>query len=151
MKGVLLWSSCLFMTACTSPQKKYKYTKQFTRYLTDIQNIKTTDLKNNMFYVLPVNECNTCLSTKLNLNILAKTKPTNLTVILIGLEEESVFKHQIKNLKHKKLFDNESSIYDYQTSVSKPLLIHFVNSEVINFFNISDTKVPEVYNFLNNE
>ncbi|MCD8412371.1 hypothetical protein [Tenacibaculum finnmarkense] len=140
------------MITCNSPQKKYKYTKQFTRYLTDIRNIKTTDLKNNMFYVLPINECSTCPSTKLNLNILAKTKPTNLIVILIGLEEEeAVFKHKIKNLKHKKLFDNESSIYDYQTSVSKPLLIHFVNSEVINFFNISDTKVPEVYNFLNNE
>lgn len=149
--ALLLLSNILF--SCSN-NSVYEYNEGFSKYMKDTYNIYIENDKNTIYYLLPLSDCNSCMSTELNLEMLSalpKSSISKISLIVIGKTKREDFKEAINDLENKYkniLFDKNNKIYSYQTNIGKPLIIRINSGKCIYYNEIYDTKIDTIKTYL---
>lgn len=140
----------LLVVFSCSNMEKYTYYNGLSKYMIDNFNIDFNNVDDTIYYFLPINRCNTCEGTNLNLKALnSLDSKKNVVVIIIGLEENSTYTQKIQNLPFETvLFDNKGLVNKYQTGILKPLLIHVNKGNCIFYLEINDPKIGKAKQYL---
>lgn len=140
----ILFSSC-------NESNNYEYYDDFSKYLTEIHDISVENISET-FFLLPVNGCDSCI--ELNVELLLNGGNYNIQLILIGETYDNERSEKINQLLLKypgSLFDRESEISQYRTGFSKPMLVAISKGICSYQLDISDFKVNEAHEFLENK
>ena len=141
---------CLVFTNCK--KKEYAYFKGFSNYMYEEHKVNISNSRDIIYYILPLSDCNSCQGTLLNLEYLSSIKESlgNTILVLVGQTKNSRYKDFIDNLSAstKVLLDADNSIFDYQTGLGKPMLVHIKNGKVEHYLKITDFKIEEAGNYI---
>ncbi len=130
-------------------QNKYPYEKGIAQYFNEVHKIGVDKFNKKLVYILPINECVSCNETTINLNMLNNLPiDKNLLILIVGLEENSIFKQKVNKIKNICLFDNNARIYNYQTGLQKPLLLKYENGKIKYYLTVKDTKLIGAKNYI---
>ncbi|MEM9920204.1 MAG: hypothetical protein AAF990_19055 [Bacteroidota bacterium] len=149
--GTALWL-LLSIFACT--HQEYAHFQDFKLFMAQEHRIDLSQTTDQIYYVIPVSSCNTCSSTTLNLELLDSKRhqshKNQLTVILTGKINEPTHLKTINQLdaSYNLIRDIGNRIEQYQTGISKPMLLHIQNGKVKRYFKINDPDIEAVGKYL---
>lgn len=145
---------CICLTSCDK-KEVYPYLHGFSSYMKYEHDVDVSSINDNMFFILPLSDCESCQDTPASLELLSSIKKPqkNLTVILVGTTQNPSFTAQIKALgtSVKILRDEKNSIYNFQTGLSKPIFLHIKKEVVVYYLNIAGTKLEKVHAYLSSQ
>jgi len=149
-KVLLLFITINTLTSCVKAGK-YKNFEGFKLYLQEIGiDYKK---KNQLYYIVRIEDCFSCSTTEINLKMLSKIEDKeNLQIIIVGKTVRESYLKLIKILGNKNqiFFDENSEIFNFETGFSKPLLIHLKSEKKVTFFKeITDEKIDLAEAYIN--
>jgi len=145
-KKIKLLITFILITSCT--EYTYEYEDGLRLYFKD--QFKISKFNSN-YYIISINNCNTCLGQKLNLSYLNQHKIKYLTLIIVGKSERKEIIDLLNSLSKKYIIlkDPDKNIYQYSTGLGKPLLIITKNNKLKLVKNINDTSIKKLKSYLN--
>ena len=152
LRSIILGLLVLFPMACNTVS--YPYSKGLQLYMNQELAIDVTQIGDRIYYFIPLNDCSSCKSAELNLSFLNNLviPPAKLAVVLIGSTRLPEYKESLQKLRHRYtvLEDPNGTMFNYQTGLSKPLLVHIKEGEVTYYLNITDFDLETVGAYLTN-
>ena len=125
----------------------YQYIVGLSLYLETHQAISVDQVKNTVFYILPLNSCMPCTESNINMLSFIPFKK-EIKFLFVGTLDQ-INPSIIKNIcsTNRCIFDNGKIISHYETGLGKPLLIHIKNGRVYKYIYVTDSKIDEVKNY----
>lgn len=152
LSSIVLGLLVLFPMACNTVS--YPYSKGLEMYMSQEHATDLTQIDDRVYYFIPLNDCSSCKSAELNLSFLNNlvAPPANLSVVLIGSTRLPEYKESLQKLRHRYtvLEDTNGTMFNYQTGLGKPLLIHIKKGEVTYYLSITDFDLETVEAYLTN-
>jgi len=115
-------------------------------------DINILNQQDKIFYILPLSDCTSCQGTSLNLELLNSFENSNdkLTILKVGQTNNPSYLDIIKKLtlKFDIINDMDNTIFNYQTGLGKPMLLHIKNGRVQYHLEITDFKIEEAGKYI---
>lgn len=111
--------------------------------------IDINKVQDRVYYILPVNSCEQCVLMSLEmLNNIEKI--STVTIVFVSSAKNKRHRDIMKQLegKFEVLLDMTSKIYDYETGIGKPLLIHIKNGKPLFVLEIQDNQIQKANDYL---
>jgi len=155
--------NCLVAVAvalgCSNPSKQSaeggscKYLNGFSLYLSNSFGEKLSESKENLFYLLPLESCEPCLSLHLDLLVRLKNPDEKIILVLIGNNYVAEFQRKLETVenKYRCLRDPKKLVFQYETGLSKPVIFHLKGNECKYGLVIQDQDLPAVESYLNSK
>lgn len=136
--------------SCKEQKNDCPYFEGVATYFKNEYNLSLKDVKGeHLYYVLDLQGCEPC--TNLNTKMLLQLKDNNkLTIVFIGETGNHEFLKRVNIIKEKfkHLEDKELKIYDYQTNLAKPLLIHIKDGKCNNIMEVIDPIIKDAKQYI---
>lgn len=141
----------IFITACSTPA--YKYEAGIETYLQKVTDVKITAHEEIVYYLLPLNSCDPCMDLNLNMLSSLPKNHAKFKVIFIGASNNDQWEPLITKIKENQyvVTDPNGTAYDYETGLSKAMLIHISSGKFKSIMNIPDNKVNEAKTYILNK
>lgn len=139
----------VFIMSCKS--KNCPYFEGISQYFKNEHKKDLNYSQEELYYVLDLQGCEPC--TDLNTKMLLGLKHPNekLTIVFVGQTSNNELNRRVNVLKTKfnYLIDSELKIFEYQTNLAKPLLIHLKNRSCYNIMIVNDPIIKEAQKYIN--
>ena len=136
--------------SCKNQRNGCPYFEGISSYFKNEHKLSLKDIKvEQLYYILDLQGCEPC--TNLNTRMLLQLKENKkLTIVFIGQTGNQDFSKRVTLLKSRfnHLEDKELKIYDYQTNLAKPLLIHLKNGQCHTIMEVIDPIIEDAKQYI---
>jgi hypothetical protein len=127
-----------------------QYEASIFSYLTEVHDIDTENIKDNIYYITPLSGCIPCVEK--NLYNVSKILNPKVSVVFIDEVDDiginKLYSQVMEQYTGLVYFDKHKKVYFYETGYAKPLLVHIKNRKIVYYLNIEDDLVPDALAYI---
>jgi hypothetical protein len=136
------------LCACTK-HADYPYLSGFSLYMKQVHQITITEGE-QLYYVMPIDSCEPCVVQ--NLEMLQKLSPiAKLRPIWVGKSGDKGISEKVSILQKQyplSLIDAQNSVFQYETGLGKPVLLHLKNGNSIYYLYVTNDIIEKASDYL---